>query len=224
MITNPRILFTTAVLCIPLSTLSAEETNPPPSPQTNETSPAKPLPPKLAREVVNQFRAETRKLFDERKFAELDALAEKIRSGKELFSGGTWKIQFFYECLDCPAKSSEAVWKSHEQAFLDWTTQSPKSGTAHVARARFYQKYGWKARGTSYGPDVTEDGWKLLGERLAMARTILDQSKPLTPACPMWWYTYQAVALGQNWEREEYDALFNAAKKFEPGFFPFDTA
>jgi len=224
MITDPRILLTSALLCVSLSTLSAEEKAPAPSARTNETSPTKPLSPKLAREEVNQFRTATRKLFDERKFAELEAMADKLRSGKELFPGGTWKIQFFYECMDCPAGSSDAIWKAHEQIFHDWTTQSPKSSTAHVAKARFYQKYGWKARGTSFGPEVTEEGWKLLSERLAIARTILDQSKPLKPACPMWWYTYQTVALGQNWERKEYDALFNEAKKFEPGFFPYDTA
>ncbi len=50
------------------------------------------------------FRNSTRQLYNNRKFAELEALAEKIRSGKKRIGTGSWKIFQFYDSLNCLAK------------------------------------------------------------------------------------------------------------------------
>jgi hypothetical protein len=240
MIMFPRIFITTAFLGCAFSAVScrqkASHARVPKErpatvtrPSTRESEDAgesgkSPQPARSGMEVMSRFRTETRALFNDRKFAELEALAEKIRSGKEQFPGGTWKIHQFYACMDCSSSSPENLWRLHEQIHQDWETQYPKSSTAQIAKARFYNKYAWHARGNGYAKDVNVNGWTLFNERLAQARTTLDQSKSLTPACPMWWASYQSVALGQGWDRAEYDALFSEATKFEPDFFLYDCA
>lgn len=175
-------------------------------------------------EELIQFRGDTRQLYNNRKFAELEALADKIRSAKERFPGGTWKIQQFYDCMDCRDDEPESMWTLHEKIHQEWEGKFPRSSTAQIAKAQFYISYAWHARSAAYADQVTEEGWKLFRERLAQARTILDQSKSLGPACPVWWSSYQTVALGQEWDRAAYDALFRDAVKFEPEFDPYDTS
>lgn len=175
-------------------------------------------------EEMIKFRNDTRQLYNNRKFAELEALAEKIRSGKERFPDGTWKIHSFYECMDCRDEEPEKMWKLHEKIHQDWETKFPESSTAQIAKAQFYITYAWQARSKRYADKVTEEGWRLFGERLAQARTVLDQSKHLKPSCPMWYFCYQTVALGQNWESAEYEALFKEATKSEPEFYHYDNS
>jgi Domain of unknown function (DUF4034) len=187
-------------------------------------SPAAAVTDLIGTEEVVRFRNETRQLYNNRKFAELEALAEKIRTAKERFPGGTWKIHQFHTCMDCSDEEPESMWKLHEKIHQEWEAKYPASPTARIATAQFYIRYAWQARSSAYADEVTEEGWQLFGERLAQARSILDQTKSLTPACPMWWSIYQTVALGQGWDREEYDALFKEAVKFEPEFDPYDCS
>ena len=168
------------------------------------------------------FRNATRQLYNNRKFAELEALATKVRSGKERIHTGSWKIFQLYDSLNCRDDEPESMWQLHDTIHREWEAAFPQSITARVARADFLTTYAWHARGADYANEVTEEGWRLFHGRLAEARTILDQAKPLSPSCPVWWSVCQTVALGQGWSREDYATLYEEAKKFEPEFFAYD--
>jgi hypothetical protein len=174
-------------------------------------------------ELVN-FRNSTRQLYNNRKFAELEALATTIRAGKERIGNGSWKIFQFYDSMECREDEPESMWRLHDTIHREWEAKFPQSITACVARAEFLTTYAWHARTDQFAADVTDEGWRLFGERLAESRTLLEQSKSLAPACPMWWETMQTVALGQGWSRADYDALFEEAKRLEPQFFAYDLS
>ena len=189
-----------------------------------EVGPAEKAPADAEMEELTAFRNSTRQLYNNRKFAELEAFAGKIRSGKERMGTGSWKIFQFYDSLNCRADEPESMWQLHDTIHREWEAAYPESITACVARADFLTTYAWHARSDAYANEVTEEGWRLFRERLAEARTLLEQSKRLSPLCPVWFSTSQTVALGQDWSREEYDALFLEAKKLEPEFFAFDIS
>ncbi|HEX7261414.1 MAG TPA: hypothetical protein VF258_06330 [Luteolibacter sp.] len=172
---------------------------------------------------MSRFYGDTRSLYNNRKYAELEALADDLRSSKAKFRAGTWKIAHFYAAQDCRDEEPESMWRLHEQIHKEWEAKFPKSITARVSHARFMVDYAWQARGSDYADKVTEEGWRLFRERLAQARALLDESKSLAP-CPMWWNTRLKVALGQNEKPAAYEALFQEAKKSEPQFFPFDLS
>jgi Domain of unknown function (DUF4034) len=173
-------------------------------------------------EMTNFYR-ETRQLYNNRKFAELETLANELRSSKARFRSGAWKIAHFYKALECRDEEPDSMWQLHEQIYKEWETKFPKSITAQVSHAQFMTDYAWHARGSGYANEVTEEGWRLFRERLAASRTILDQSKSLAP-CPVWWSVRLRVALGQEEEPAAYEALFQEAKKSEPQFFPHDIS
>lgn len=175
-------------------------------------------------EALAKFRGDARLLYDNREFPKLEALAKRLRDGRERAADGEWRLLDFYESQDCRDDEPEGVWQLHDQIHKEWEKQFPQSITARVSRARFLIEYAWHARGSGQSETVTRDGTKLFNERLAEARTVLTQAKTLQPACPVWYTSMMKVALGQNWSRQEYEALFREAKSLEKEFHYYDCS
>ncbi len=178
----------------------------------------------LIMQEVATFRTETRQLYNNRKFDELEARGNEARASKAVFGNGTWKIYHFYDSLECRSDEPETMWQLHEQIHQEWEKKFPESITARVAHADFLTAYAWHARGSGYSNEVTEEGWRLFGDRLASARTLLDQSKDLPVKCPVWWQVGMTVAIGQSWSKAEFGKLFEEAKAFEPQYFIYDLS
>ncbi len=72
------------------------------------------------------------------------------------------------------------MWQVHDRIHQEWIAQFPASITARVAYADFLREYAWHARGTDLADKVTEEGWRLFGERLESARKMLAEARELT--------------------------------------------
>lgn len=128
----------------------------------------------------------------EERFEELDCLADRVRSSKERFSGGAWKLHTLYAGLSSPIQypmthATEEDWKIHLQRLQRWVTARPKSVTARVALALAFIYYAEDARGDGYANTVSESGWKLFRERTAEAKRILEEASALSTKCPEWY-------------------------------------
>jgi Domain of unknown function (DUF4034) len=159
-------------------------------------------------------------LLKEKKFAELDCLANEARAEKSRFSGGTWKLVEIYTGLEepRPGHPTEVDWRQHLALIEQWKSNNPTSITARIALAESYVGYGWAARGDGYSDSVTDSGWKLLAERMQKANNILQEASALPTKCPEWYLAMLDVAQGQNWPLEQTTALFEQAVKLEPDF------
>jgi hypothetical protein len=170
---------------------------------------------------IEAYRAEVNKGMAARDFAGLDTLADEARAKRLRFGMGSWRIAQFYDTLELSAKLGEDVWQERLAMLREWQQQRPLSITARVALADALTDYAWKARGTEYAPKVKQAGWKLFGERLAEAWAVLKDARQLPAKDPYWWSVAQTVALGQQWEREDYDKLFREAIAYEPEFWGY---
>jgi hypothetical protein len=93
------------------------------------------------------------------KFGQLDCLADRARSGKERFPGGTWKLHELYRGLSTPVqypvtRATEEDWHALLQPLQRWVVARPKSITARVALAWANLNYAYDARGTDYADTV----------------------------------------------------------------------
>jgi hypothetical protein len=63
------------------------------------------------------FRTTVLHLFQDEKFDQLDAIASAVRSKKERFRGGAWKLNTFYVTLREPGSltATDAVWNLHQR-------------------------------------------------------------------------------------------------------------
>ena len=165
-------------------------------------------------------------LLKQRKFAELDCIANSVRSSKARFAGGTWKLHKLYAGLEKPqpGHATEPDWRNHLARVNEWVAAKPNSITARVALAESYISYGWDARGTGYSDTISDSGAKLFDLRIKKAKEILDNASTLRNKCPEWFVAMQQVAQGQNWDLLRSTALFDKAASFEPGYFYYYRA
>jgi len=160
------------------------------------------------------------RLFKAGEFEQLDCIADSSRSNKETFPGGMWKIHAIYSGLEKPPlHATQEDWNTHMQLLQRWVSTSPASITARIAQAKSYVSYGEDARGPGFADTVSDSGWKLLAERTAKAKQILDEASTLSTKDPEWYVAMQEVALHQGWEPVAREALLDRAVKFETAYY-----
>jgi hypothetical protein len=169
------------------------------------------------------YNAEIRGAFDEQQFTMLDSKADELRKSKVLFGDGSWKIAIFYEGLSNRFHSGENGFLTDFENYAKWMKLNPKSVSAHIGLAGLLTDYAWHARGRGYAKTVSKSQWQLFHERLAEARAMLDESRKLSKNDPYWGVASMTVALGQGWDRSDYDALVEEVLKSEPTFWEMDT-
>lgn len=170
------------------------------------------------------FRKKIEDAFEAGRFEELEEIAAGARKNKEVFDNGSWKIVQFYSALEGNDDDQAQVWEARERRHRKWIEARPDSVTAHVAYAGFFKGYAWFARGNGWASTVTDDGWKRFSERLDSAAEELKIARSLAEKDPYWWRVAMAVALGQGWDKERFDALLNEGWAFAPAFWGYDVA
>ncbi|HYF50088.1 MAG TPA: hypothetical protein VEJ63_11820 [Planctomycetota bacterium] len=93
----------------------------------------------------------------------------------------------------------------------------PESNLAGTFRGEAYVKYAWDARGSGWASTVTDEGWKLMRERLAVAEEALTAAwkhdpKDVYPPLAM-----IGVELGQGKGRDVMELWFKRACDADPG-------
>jgi len=155
-----------------------------------------------------------------RQFRKLDCLADSVRSTKEAFPGGMWKIHAIYSGLARPPlHPTQEDWTTHIKLLQQWVSLRPHSITARIALAESFANYGADARGTGFSDTVSQSGWKLFSERTAKAKQVLEQASALPAKDPEWYFAMQTVALSQDWAPDARRELLEKAVKFEPAYY-----
>ncbi|MGH9833948.1 MAG: hypothetical protein ACREBD_19200 [Blastocatellia bacterium] len=177
-------------------------------------------------DAIPRYESEVRQELHREDYAKLEKLAAELRASKARFPGGAWKLHKFYQGVSRPVsagKVSEQEWVIHLPKLQKWLAQYPKSITARVALGGAYIEYAWSARGSGFADTVTEEGWRLFRERLALAEKTLNDARELPEKCPHWYATMETVARGQGWERARFEGLFEEAVAYEPQYHYFYT-
>jgi hypothetical protein len=92
-------------------------------------------------------------------------------------------------------------------------TNWPDEAGTHLIKGRFYIKHAWKARGTGFAYKVTDEGWKLFGERLSVAEKSLEKAWAMDPKNEQIALNMMTVELGQGEGRERMEMWFDRAMK-----------
>jgi hypothetical protein len=154
----------------------------------------------------------------------LERAARKARMAKTRLSRGVWKLYVFYEAVSEPSArgpATEEDWTSHIATLKSWGSTRPESATARIALAEAYENYADKARGSGYANTVSEDGWKLYGERNELAASTLAEAAKLKEKCPYWYEAVQDLAIAQGWDKSQARKLFEEAAAFEPTYYHY---
>jgi hypothetical protein len=176
--------------------------------------------------TVRALRVQWRRLFNDGSWADLDSVAERLRSQRLRIQGGGWQLRLFYATVSPagPMTAEDAAWETQIARLQEWAQHQPTSPTPRIALANAYLTYAWKARGNGFSNTVTQEGWKLFGTRVQQARAALEDAAKISSNDPEWYRAMQTVALAQGWNRTQVDTLVDAALNTEPGYFYFARA
>lgn len=159
--------------------------------------------------------------FCAKKFAQLDAEAEKLRKTKECLPEGLWKIEFFYEGLT-PWKNvnSQVDYNDFYLWLKNWQQQHPDSITAKIVEAKYYIDYAQKARWKNWKysiPGKKNQSFKnLLNDSHSVIKELYNQGKNCPELYLLWLRLPMDIIGGQA----EYDKVFNEGIAKYPTFYP----
>lgn len=168
---------------------------------------------------MNLFQAEIRGAFDERQFDRIEAQAKELSESKALFRNGSWKIYAFYEALDDRFHTGDDGYLTDMETHRAWEQAHPKSVTQRTALANLLVSYAWHARGTGYADTVTDEGWRLMGERLNQASKALEDAMRLGGEHIYWYTVAMRLGTGQGWKKQAFDDLLTEAVRKEPEYW-----
>ena len=141
-----------------------------------------------------------------------EALQDKTMPASEVFDA----CRDMLEATHLNKPSHEYVFKQLEPVLLaNW----PQEASVHLLRGDYYIDYAWQARGNGWADTVTEEGWKLFGERLAMAEDALERAWKLDPTDSRIPVKMLTVELGQGEGRDRMELWFQRAMELDPNSY-----
>jgi hypothetical protein len=175
-------------------------------------------------ETTQAYRKQMAAHFYAQEFDALEKEAASARASKELFGDGSWKIVQFYDSFDRGDDDAQGVWNVTEDTFKAWLKALPDSLTARIAYADFLTSYAWHARGSGYANTVTDEGWRLMDERLSKSHKVLLEASKLPEKDPVLYLVAFRIALGKSLDEAGHARLLKEARAAEPTFWGYDTA
>jgi hypothetical protein len=157
-------------------------------------------------------------------FASLEATAKAARSLQDWFPGGETELHAFYvafraeQCGPENGTESDAA-AARIQHLEHWLARKSDPLTASIALAETWEDYAWIGRGRDFANTVSQDQWRVFGQR---ARTAAGYMKTLDPSRdPQAYLVLLDLARDFNVPRPQIDALFAAARKAFPTYIHY---
>jgi DNA/RNA endonuclease YhcR with UshA esterase domain len=151
------------------------------------------------------------KLLREGKYEELEKIAAAWRKPEARMLDGRWNLFVFYNSLASPTESTDEGFAEARRKLEDWRAKRPQAIEPVILLADLERAYAWHARGGGWAHTVTDEGWRLMGERLDKAKSLLDSVYDRRLECPQWVNTMQSVALGQGWPDDKVKSMLDEA-------------
>jgi hypothetical protein len=95
----------------------------------------------------------------------------------------------------------------------------PDGTAALTYKGKYYTKYAWEARGNGWANTVTQEGWKVMAERLVVAQESLEKAWSLDNSNAEAASSMITVELGQGQGRPRMDTWYKRAMAADPNNF-----
>lgn len=134
-----------------------------------------------------RFQKEIEALVIDRRFDELDAMAETLRSTQAMFEAFQSKLEVFYSAVSSPSIDAVIGVDAHIAAMCDWRMTRPQSPAAVVALAETLNTEAGLARGSGFADTVTESGAEKERQFFEQAEQVLDEGATVASSDPEYW-------------------------------------
>lgn len=165
---------------------------------------------------------EVNKLFEEKNYARLNALARQYERAPSTTADGNSSLMAFYRGIlqsfsPCGrTKHTDEEWTAHLNGIEAWIAASGTLTAPKLARALTTIDYAWYARGYGTVSTVDDSAWPIFAKRLALARKQMEALASVSKKNPAWYAGMLNLALAQGRKPAEFDALYKKAVALDP--------
>lgn len=202
---------------------------PPPKPATQETPQPEPLPHLWAGPDPNAARAdqaapvlaELPPMEDRPNrytWKEIDDYLAYLREQGKTDPVVRYDLYTWYERVASPTFTESKDYAQHLEFLQLWREEVPDSTAPLVVMAMAYTHFGWEARGIGLAHEVTQDGWRLLKERVAKAHELLDEAIKLGVKDGQAYASLILVAKAEGMPVEETRKVLAEGHKLDPTY------
>ncbi len=138
-------------------------------------------------------------------------LGTLLREKKKDKDGCSLLRQAYRKLCEQPDVKREFEFVKWINYFRDWLNRNNSSHFASACMGDLHIQYAWHARGSGWGSTVTNEGDRLLRERLLAARDYLEKAYSLDPSDPIVPAMLITVAMGLGSKYEEVEKQFQRA-------------
>ncbi len=169
--------------------------------------------------MVYAFTRQMRTWLEDKRFADLEAMAATLRSAQTRWQTGLWKLPDFY--VGVTAQQGE--YETLAPLLEEWIKTYPNSVTPRVAKADSLVNHAWEVRGSDWAAEVKPEAWPVFEERLQQANAVIEEARGLPGQDPALDSVLQTVYLGLGGEfgRSQYEELFAKATTAFPGYYGY---
>ncbi len=189
---------------------------------SNNAPSPKPKTDALLSKEFEGYRHEVAQRLSKDDFQWIDSEARSLRVRKERLPGGYFKLRALYKALEEPPSGdadSNGQWEDHIERLQRWVKKDGRSLTAMVGLGHAWRNYAWKARGGGYSHTISNEANEIFDQRLAKASQVLEEASSLDERCPEWYLVALWVGIGESWERNAFERIFQAGVELEPTYY-----
>jgi Domain of unknown function (DUF4034) len=170
-------------------------------------------------DTTYEIQTEVSRLYRDNDFDALEALYNRLRTGKERHRDGQWKLESFRKGIG----DEFSIWQRWDldlQILREWQKKSPTSFIAKYAEAIYWRAYAWQARGDGSSKTVSKEGYELFFERLGKSGQILTNLEPVAAEHADWFASMIRLAGEYGVERQQLMVVFTKGQKLFPEYHP----
>lgn len=153
-------------------------------------------------------------------FDELSKQFAETRVRQQVLSTGELELEVLYDAAVRTAFEGKGEVNDRLEFLQRWAKEKPEDATPLIIAAKLYILWGWEARGSGFAGTVSEDGFRLFGERLRSALTQARAAEKLQPADAELYRVLVDLAKGLAGKREHVDRWAETGRKIQPNYFP----
>ena len=132
------------------------------------------VPPQPEREEI-RFLVSVSRMLAEKKFAQLDALAAKLRKNREQFDSGEWKLAWFYQAFQPESRPLITLGTDRVERLVEQWVHTTNSSASRTALASFELDVAWRVRGSGYWNSVVKRAGEEFERRRRQSIEILEK-------------------------------------------------
>jgi len=158
-------------------------------------------------------------LVKKKDFDGLEKIAGRMRDNRLRFANGNWQLDDFYNTLMLAADVYKWPEEKYTAILQEWIEQYPGSVTPRVALADAYRGYAWRARGSGWASEVTEEGWAAFKDNLGKALAVAAEAEKMDCNDPKLYDVLLCVGLGLGKPAEQMDQWLEKGLSIEPDYY-----